>query len=94
MAITHNSSARQFAVTAAADEVTVDLIIKSVRWVAEAGVAGNNISIVDPQNTGETLWESVVSGANYVEAQLSETRWANGFRVSVLDSGTLYINYM
>jgi len=67
------------------------LFVKSIRWVGGASsVAGNALIIRDPVlNT--TLWESTASGANYVEKDLEETSWPNGFEVPTIDVGNLYI---
>lgn len=76
------------------EEPNIDLrhiFVKSVRWVAGAtSAAGEHISIDDPQ-TNAILWETTASGANYVEEVLLETTWPNGFEVSDIDNGILYI---
>ncbi len=79
------------------DTVDADVIadnaikVKSVRWVGGiASVATDAVIIRDP-TTNTVLWESLASGANYVEEALLETWWPNGFEVPTLDTGVLYI---
>jgi len=76
------------------DATDIDLkhiFVKSIRWVGGgASVAGNAVVIREPV-TDVVLWESTASGANYVEKDLEETTWPNGFEVPTLDVGILYI---
>lgn len=68
---------------------TANVFVKRIRWVDEGGAAGDNASIQD--TNGNVLWESVESGANYVESDLIERWWYGGFKVPTLAGGTLYI---
>ena len=63
--------------------------VKKVRWVG-ATTAGHQAIIKDSGNN-ETIWESVASGANFIDSDLIESWWPRGFTVPTLDSGTLYI---
>jgi len=67
------------------------LFVKSVRWVGGATSAAGNALIIRDPVTNTTLWESTASGANYVEKDLEETSWPNGFEVPTIDVGNLYI---
>lgn len=69
--------------------VSTPVFVKRVRWVDEGGAAGDNASIQDA--SGNVLWESVESGANYVESDLIERWWYGGFKVPTLGGGILYI---
>lgn len=51
--------------TASATPVTQDVIEATIRWVAPAASAGDRVEIQD--KNGDPVWESVASGANYVE---------------------------
>lgn len=62
--------------------------IKNIRWVG-ATTAGHACVIQDAD--GVTYWESLASGANYVESDLAERHWQKDFQVTTLASGRLYI---
>ena len=64
--------------------------VKTIRW-ASATTAGHTCKIIDAD--GSILWQSVASGANYVEVELVEKWWYDGFLVNVLGSGQLWISY-
>lgn len=64
------------------------LKIKNIRWVGGT-TAGHQCIIRDAG--GETYWESVASGPNYVESDLEDRLWQEDFAVTTLASGTLYI---
>ena len=66
------------------------VLVKTIRW-ASATTAGHTCQIISAK--GNTLWQSVASGANYIEAELVERWWYDGFLVSVLQSGQLWITY-
>lgn len=79
--------------TAGAGAVVDDMVyVKSVRWVSETAVGGDNVSVTDPV-TSRVLWEAVAAGANYTEEALIESWWRNGFAVPTIGSGTLYVTY-
>lgn len=67
---------------------TVDLLIRSIRWVG-ATTAGHQLVFTDTDDA--TLWESVASGANYVEESQVNTLWRAGFKLPTLGSGIAYI---
>ena len=77
-------------VSASAMHYTDPIRVKNVRW-ASATTAGHGCIIVD--SNGDVLWQSVASGANYVESDIIERWWQKGFRLSGLGSGTVYIAY-
>ena len=66
---------------------TNNLYIKSIRWVG--GTTAGHTAIIQDQ-TGNVIWSSVASGANYVESEIIE-QWINGLIVPTLASGVLYI---
>lgn len=82
--------------TAGASAIRTDqLTINKIRWV-DAGAAGDACVIQDQNNN--TFWESVASGADYVESddfsmggQNSSGRRLDGLKVPTLSSGKLYI---
>ena len=65
-------------------------VLYGVRWVSKTATAGDDVTIQDGE--GRTLWISVASGSNYVEADLPNLPFV-GLIVPVLDSGTLYLNF-
>lgn len=71
---------------------TANLYVKKIRWVDEAGTAGDNAEIQDA--SGNVLWSSVEAGANYVEGDQVERWWYGGFKVPTLDGGILYIELL
>ena len=79
--------------TASATVVTLNrLPIGWIRWVAAGAAAGNGVTLKTAG--GRVLWESVATGANYVEAE----HWnpdaplvADGLACTTLAAGTLYI---
>lgn len=78
--------------TAAAALVTTDSVkVKSVRW--EGGTTAGHQAIIK-NASGEVLWQSRASGAQYVESELIERWWNGGFAVTTLQSGVLYISVM
>lgn len=82
------------------DTVDADVIssanmrVKSIRWVAGIASAADDAVIIRDPVLNTTLWESTASGANYVEKDLEEHWWRNGFEVPTLDRGILYITQM
>jgi hypothetical protein len=69
------------------------IFVRSIRWVSEGAVAGDNVKFEDPDDATKVLWESAASGAQYTEEALIESTWWNGFRLSVLNSGKVYVTY-
>lgn len=65
--------------------------LKGIRWVSKSAVAGDDVEIQD--STGRVIWKSVASGSNYVEADVT-TRHVYGVKVTILDSGELFIEIM
>lgn len=76
--------------TAGAALVTEELTdIQSVRWVGGT-TAGHHATIVDVN--GDVVWDSVADAANFVDESVGiDIRLEDGFAVTVLQSGTLYI---
>lgn len=62
--------------------------VRGIRWVSKSATAGDDVEIKDA--SGRVIWASVASGSNYVEAD-NALRAVYGFEVTVLDSGTLYL---
>lgn len=62
--------------------------VKNIRWVG-ATTAGHACIIQDAD--GVVLWESLASGANYVESDLTERVWRKDIKLPTLGSGRLYI---
>lgn len=66
-------------------------VVRSIRWVAKGASAGHQCIVKDPL-TQRVLWESVASGANFLDKDLPiVVTWQNGFTVATLDSGVLYL---
>lgn len=64
--------------------------VKTVRW-ASGLVVGHAVEVVSTKSN--IIWRSTASVANYVEAELLERWWFDGFRVKTLDSGVIFITY-
>lgn len=64
--------------------------IKSIKWVG--GTTAGHQAIIKDSN-GNTMWEDLCPGANYVVSELIEEHWQNGLQVPTLSSGTLTITY-
>lgn len=92
MAVTHNESSKTFRLTAATDEITIPLWVKTWRWVG-ATDAGHTMQLVDPSATTEIIVQANASTADHTEESLVETLWKNGARLQALGSGEVYINY-
>ena len=67
---------------------TGNLTVKSVRWVG-ATTAAHGLVIQD--SASNELFKSTASGANYVEESILDRRWWNGFKVTTLGSGDVYV---
>ena len=87
--------------TAADDEVTIPLVVHSVRFVAEAGqLAADEIVLVDPVTDGE-LWRTFGGSATATEAELISaavphtSHWRNGVKVGTMtgNRGLVYVRY-
>ena len=65
-----------------------DLRIKGIRWVG-ATTAGHACVIQDEDSV--VYWESLASGANYIESDLMERVWQKDFKLVTLASGRVYI---
>lgn len=66
---------------------TINLFIKSIRWVG--GTTAGHTAVIQDQK-GNVIWTSEASGANYVESEIIE-QWIDGLIVPTLTSGVLYI---
>ena len=65
------------------------LRVQGIRWVG-ATTATHQLIVTDSDNN--VLWESIASGANYVESDLMLNRtWHGGFKLPTIGSGKLYI---
>lgn len=65
-----------------------NVMVKSVRWVG-ATTAGHGLVIQD--SASNELFKSAASAANYVEESILDRKWYNGFKVTTLGSGDVYI---
>jgi len=65
-----------------------ELVINGIRWVGST-TAGHLCVILDED--GVVLWESIASGANYVEKDSIEMYWPLDFSLPTLGSGVVYI---
>ena len=75
--------------TASATLLSDDLLhLKGIRWVSKSATAGDDAEVKDA--AGHTIWKSVASGVNYVEADVT-VRHIFGIQVPVLDSGELFL---
>lgn len=61
--------------------------IKSIRVV---GMAAGDTVVVTNQD-GDTIWETIAAIENYVEESVMTRDWPQGFLVTALDSGKLYV---
>jgi hypothetical protein len=68
---------------------SINLRIKGIRWVG-ATTAGHACVIQDED--GVVYWESLATGANYVESDLIERVWQKDFKLTTLTSGRVYIH--
>lgn len=94
MAVTKNDTV--IIMTAATDQLAFPVQVKSIRWVAKAAVAGDDIQLVESSigTITDVLWTSVAAGANYVESDSNGGHgfdFRNGVRVGTIDVGTLYL---
>ena len=64
------------------------LRIKGIRWVA--ATTATHTAIIQDED-GIVYWESICSGANYVESDLTEREWQKDFKLTALGSGRVYI---
>lgn len=84
-----------YKLTAANDEIARSLRVHAVRWVSDQATAGDQLLLVESSagTTTKELWESYAAGANYVEesAALAAARLPHGLRISVIDSGELWV---
>jgi hypothetical protein len=64
------------------------LNIKGIRWVG-ATTAGHACIIQREDNL--VYWESLASGANYIESDTIERQWQQNFKLTTLGSGRVYI---
>lgn len=70
---------------------TLPLYVRTVRWVGATTLG--HTAIIKDQN-GVVKWESVAPGGSNVEAELmtgNKGSYWDGFAVTALDSGKLYI---
>jgi len=75
--------------TAASTILSNNLLhLKGLRWVSKTASAGDDVEVQDA--AGHTIWKSVASGVNYVEADVT-VRHIFGIKVPVLDSGELFV---
>ena len=77
--------------TASATAVTTKIFtVSKIRWVYEGAVAGDNVIITD--NGGITKFETVASGANYVESETFEPPLVfAGLKATTLAGGKVYL---
>lgn len=82
--------------TASSTAITTDLVrVRGIRWVG-ASTAAHAATIKD--KNAKVVWDSVASGANYVESDLTNSppqgwNW-QGLAVTALGSGKLYIEFL
>jgi hypothetical protein len=68
--------------------------VSHVRWVG-ATTAGHHATILRASGAGNPIWDSVADGANFMDETYFDEHdwWDEGFQVSVLASGILYVYY-
>ena len=76
--------------TASATAITQDVIEGVLRWVAPSAGAADMVVIQD--KNGNSVWESVATGANYVE-ETPFSLHADGFILATIDSGRVYVYF-
>ena len=70
--------------------ITTDVVEGVIRWVSPTANAGDQVVITD--KNGDMVWESVATGANYVE-ETPFSLSANGFELTTIDSGRVYVYF-
>lgn len=66
------------------------LRVKSVRWVG--GTSAGHVAEIQDENSN-VLWRSVANAANEDKQSLIENLFWKGYKVTILQSGKLYITY-
>lgn len=98
MAVTHITGGNNYRMTAAGDQITDAIWIKSIRWNAgAASVADEVLDLVDPTATGDLIWTTVSAGSDYVEQTVysSPRFFRNGIRIQTMTNnrGDVYVEY-
>ena len=89
MAITQLGSNNPI-MTAAADEITGSMFVKSFRWVCDgSAVAGHHLVVGD--SAGNVFFDSYADGAYYIDI-MPVYKQLKGIKVSTISSGKLYVN--
>ena len=80
--------------TASATDLTTDWVnVRNLQWIGASAAAQE--CVVTDQN-GQVIWRRLAQGANQdfeTEFQGKYGRPINGFRVSTLGGGTLYVTF-
>lgn len=63
--------------------------VKSIRWV---GASDGDQCIVQNFNSSNEIWAAKASGANFTDEILIEDWLMDGFKVTTLGSGVLYVD--
>jgi len=64
--------------------------VRNIQW-ASAATAGHVCTIVDAD--GNHIWSHTASANNYSVLDNINSWWFNGFRVQVLGSGVVFVDY-
>ena len=90
MAQTFLPSTKTWVITTAATDIDKnDLRVAGIRWVG--ATTGNTVVIQNRDTSPATMWESVGATANFIDTDNAKRRWPNGFSVSMISGGTLYV---
>ena len=66
--------------------------VVNFRWVSHTGSAGDHCVVTDIN--GNVLFESYAQGIDFIDAQrFDPIPLVNGLIVSIIDSGTIYVEY-
>ena len=74
--------------TAAADEVAMPLVVKTLRWIG-ATTATHTLRVHESSlgTTTKEIYRAEAGGASNTEESLKELHFPNGLRIDVIDSG-------
>ena len=94
MANTFTPGERLWALDTPSTSAVVDanyLRVSSIRWEAgTSGAAGDHCTFKDPL-TGNIIWDSIATGADWLDLDNAKRHWQNGFILCALAHGTVYL---
>lgn len=95
MAVTSTPSSGVIKMTAAGDEVLLNIHLTSISVVSAAGLVDDVVLLVDPADTALEIEKTIVAGADYVERNPKKKQCANGVRLHINtgDRAEVYLHY-